>query len=284
MIAQQAASGSKALDGLYLEGGRATILPHGRVRLSADRPYIHERRGAGGPGGFAGQVSVWESRQRAFGDRRQGRRRLQRKRIHSFGGRRQRGADAGPSIRDFVEQAAREAIGVNRAKAVRILVMNPRPAKSWPCARNRILISTARRGTMWTRSTNCSETAVLTDAYEPGSTFKIVTTSSALDAGVTHVGDRFYCSGSVVVDGSRIHCWDSDHGAEDLAQKAELLQPGVCRTGAAPGHRALLSLYGGVRTYGVRCRLSPRARASLIDEARVKRVDIAHIDSIRPIL
>ena len=53
------------------------------------------------------------------------------------------------------------------------------------------------------------------DSYEPGSTFKTVVASAALEEGVVSLDDQFYCSGSKVVAGTTIHCSNTDgHGAE----------------------------------------------------------------------
>ena len=53
--------------------------------------------------------------------------------------------------------------------------------------------------------------------YEPGSTFKILTMASAINAGVAHLSDHFYCPGYNIVDGQKIKCWKSiGHGSEDL--------------------------------------------------------------------
>ena len=57
------------------------------------------------------------------------------------------------------------------------------------------------------------------DTYEPGSTFKILTLSAALEEGVTNEHERFYCSGSYVVDGQKIKCWKSTgHGSQTLKE------------------------------------------------------------------
>ncbi len=46
----------------------------------------------------------------------------------------------------------------------------------------------------------------ISETYEPGSTFKIVTVSAALDTGSSHLTDRFSCSGATSVGGYNIHC------------------------------------------------------------------------------
>ena len=59
----------------------------------------------------------------------------------------------------------------------------------------------------------------ITSVYEPGSTFKIITTAIALSLGVVSEKDRFYCSGGRVVDGKRIRCWKSiGHGSQSFAE------------------------------------------------------------------
>lgn len=64
-----------------------------------------------------------------------------------------------------------------------------------------------------------SKMQAVTDTYEPGSTFKILTIAAALEAGVTTLNDRFYCPGFRVVDGQRIKCWKSiGHGSQTLAE------------------------------------------------------------------
>ena len=60
---------------------------------------------------------------------------------------------------------------------------------------------------------------IICDVYEPGSVFKLLTTSIALEEGVTKMKSQFYCSGSVTVAGQTIHCWHEEgHGAEDLKE------------------------------------------------------------------
>ena len=67
-----------------------------------------------------------------------------------------------------------------------------------------------------------SKSKIISTVYEPGSTFKILTSAAALDSGKVRTSDRFYCAGSKVVDGKKIRCWKSKgHGSIDFGQGVE---------------------------------------------------------------
>ncbi len=62
---------------------------------------------------------------------------------------------------------------------------------------------------------------VISDGYEPGSTFKVMTMAAALDCGAIDLNTDFYCGGSEQIPGraQRLHCWRSaGHGAEKTPQ------------------------------------------------------------------
>ena len=61
----------------------------------------------------------------------------------------------------------------------------------------------------------------VSDGYEPGSTFKLITLASALDSGAVTLNDSFYCGGQEKFSGREqiLNCWKSaGHGAQSTAQ------------------------------------------------------------------
>ena len=62
---------------------------------------------------------------------------------------------------------------------------------------------------------------VLSDGYEPGSTFKVLTMAAALDSGAITLKNQFYCKGAEQIPGRSqlLHCWRTiGHGSQTTAQ------------------------------------------------------------------
>ena len=82
--------------------------------------------------------------------------------------------------------------------------------------------------------------------YEPGSTFKIITMSSAVEEKVIDIfNDTFYDSGSVKINGTRIGCWKSGgHGQQTFLQVLEnSCNPGFVKLGQMLGKEKLFSYF-----------------------------------------
>lgn len=60
---------------------------------------------------------------------------------------------------------------------------------------------------------------LVSDTFEPGSTFKTVTMIAALEKGLVSDSDTFFCNGSVKFGNTTVHCWKREgHGTQTLAE------------------------------------------------------------------
>ncbi len=60
---------------------------------------------------------------------------------------------------------------------------------------------------------------LINDTYEPGSVFKLLTTSMALEEDVTSMDSTYTCGGALNVAGTTIHCWNrAGHGTQNLKE------------------------------------------------------------------
>lgn len=88
----------------------------------------------------------------------------------------------------------------------------------------------AARNKMWRNK-------AVVDTYEPGSTFKILTSAIAIEENLIPDNKTFYCSGSTEVAGTRIKCWKAGgHGIQNLAQAIQnSCNPAFIDIGASVG-------------------------------------------------
>ena len=183
------------------------------------------------------------------------------------------------SIQSFAEQAAREALTVNNARAVRVLAMDPATGEILAMVSKPDFDPNDPPRNDVAELTERLRNRTIADAYEPGSTFKILTAASALDAGLVRVDEGFYCAGSVVVDGGKIRCWGKPHGAETFAQALQnscnpvFVEMGL-RLGVERFYRYLDAFGIGKKT-GVD--IPGEGAGIVISKSAVKRVDIARV-------
>ena len=138
-------------------------------------------------------------------------------------------------IQEYTEQAAKKVMEEKQAERVSILLMNPQNGEIYAC----VNVPEFDLNEPFTLNTDVSTDRMsekekqdllnqmwrnpcLNDTYEPGSTFKIITMSAGLAAGVVSVNDSFYCPGYKLVEDRRIHCANRrGHGAQNFIQGAE---------------------------------------------------------------
>ena len=126
-------------------------------------------------------------------------------------------------IQSFVEKAMEDALVKYNAKAIQCVVMDPQTGEVLAMGNKPDFdLNDPPRDDLDTLKA-LSRNSCVVDVYEPGSTFKIITTASALELGVTSTDAHFNCPGYAMVDGEKIKCWRSynPHGDQTLAQAVQ---------------------------------------------------------------
>jgi len=116
-------------------------------------------------------------------------------------------------------------------------------------------------------------------SYEPGSTFKIITTAAAVEEGVIDLeNEHFYDSGSVTISGARIGCWKAGgHGDQTFLQVLEnSCNPGFVKMGQLLGKETLFSyidLFGFGEKTGID--LNGEGKGIIFPLDKVKELELA---------
>lgn len=108
------------------------------------------------------------------------------------------------NIQQICQQQALMAYAQNLADSVSIIAMNPQNGEiyamvDYPEYDLNNPFEGEDYDAIWRNS-------CINDTYEPGSTFKIITSAIALEEDVVDLDDRFYCPGYIVVEDRRIKC------------------------------------------------------------------------------
>ena len=122
-------------------------------------------------------------------------------------------------IQILLEQILSKAYEEQKAKAVTGIVMNAKTSEILAISSKPSFdLNDVPRDDLSTLFEQSKMKAV-TDTYEPGSTFKILTLAAALEEGVVTLDDTFYCPGYRIIDGQRIKCWKTiGHGKQTLTE------------------------------------------------------------------
>lgn len=183
------------------------------------------------------------------------------------------------AIQGFAEKAMRECYEVNSAVAVQAVVMDVNTGEVLAMVTKPDYDPNSPPRDDVEELTAMMRIRPISDVYEPGSTFKILTSAAALETGVTTPTEGFYCSGSVTVEGSKIRCWGRPHGAESMAEAIQnSCNPVFVELGLRLG---TARLYSYLRAFGLGSRtgidLEGESAGILIPESSVKTVDLARI-------
>ena len=135
------------------------------------------------------------------------------------------------NLQMYCEQAAQKVMLEKNADEVSVILMNPQNGEIFamvnvpeynlnePFTLNVETASDLKESEKQDLLNQMWRNACINDTYEPGSTFKIITTAAALEQGVVTVNDSFYCPGYKIVEDRRIRCHKTTgHGAETFTE------------------------------------------------------------------
>ena len=125
-------------------------------------------------------------------------------------------------IQGFLQSALEEAARTNLAKYAYGVVMNPKTGEIYAISSYPTIDPNNPPRTDAETLLDLCRQRMVTETYEPGSVFKIVTLAAALDSGTVNDSTTFNCKGSLNVLGQKIKCWRTrGHGKETLAQAVQ---------------------------------------------------------------
>ena len=136
------------------------------------------------------------------------------------------------NIQAYCEQAAMKVMEEKQAEAVSILLMNPQNGEIYAM----VNVPEFNLNEPYELNTGADESSLtdeelqdalnqmwrnrcINDTYEPGSVFKIITSSACLEEGVVSLDDTFFCPGYRIVEDRKIRCHKvGGHGQETFVQ------------------------------------------------------------------
>ncbi len=139
-------------------------------------------------------------------------------------------------LQQYAEQTIKKAVETKGADHGLIIVLNPQNGEVYAMANypffdlnDPFTINDDALAQIWSTLSEKEKNdylnamwrnTAINDTYEPGSTFKIVTSAAGLEEGVVTPDSTFYCNGFYVVGDRRIKCWrfPRTHGAETFVE------------------------------------------------------------------
>lgn len=140
------------------------------------------------------------------------------------------------NIQKYAEQAALKIKEAKNANNVKMILMNPQNGEIYamvnapefnlndPYTLTENMLSGVDASSLTSKQTNdllnnMWRNACISDTYEPGSSFKIITATAALEEKVVKLTDSFFCPGYKIVEDRRIRCHKvGGHGSESFVE------------------------------------------------------------------
>ena len=192
------------------------------------------------------------------------------------------------NLQKFAQQEADKVMKAKKAKNVRIIMMNPQDGQIYAMVnlpefdlndpyKTDQKVRLSEKGTQDYLNQKWRNHCV-SDTYEPGSTFKVITAASALEANVVKLNDTFQCPGYKVVEDRRIRCHKTTgHGTETFVQGVQnSCNPVFMEVGARIGTERLfqyLQKFGVLEKTGID--LSGEAATIMHQKKNVGAVELA---------
>ena len=135
------------------------------------------------------------------------------------------------NIQKYAEQAAKKVFEAKQANNVKLIAMNPQNGEIYAMVNypefdlnDPFTLPDTYATTLTQKQKNDAlnqmwRNACISDSYEPGSTFKVITATAAFEEGVIRINDTFNCPGFKIVEDRKIRCHKTaGHGMQTFMQ------------------------------------------------------------------
>lgn len=165
------------------------------------------------------------------------------------------------NVQCYVQQAAEKVLKVKKAKRVSVILMNPQNGEIYALVSlpeydlNEPFVLTkayeAEGKNQNDKLNDMWRNPVISDSYEPGSTFKIITATAALEERKVTLQDSFFCPGFKIVEDRKIRCHKTQgHGSETFKKGVmNSCNPVFMEIGARVGAKDMLRYYHKLGLY-----------------------------------
>ena len=165
------------------------------------------------------------------------------------------------NVQCYVQQAAEKVLKAKKAKRVSVILMNPQNGEIYALVSlpeydlNEPFVLTkayeAEGKNQNDKLNDMWRNPIISDSYEPGSTFKIITATAALEERKVTLQDSFFCPGFKIVEDRKIRCHKTQgHGSETFKQGVmNSCNPVFMEIGARVGAKDMLRYYHKLGLY-----------------------------------